>query len=331
NNPLGMGADRWVVTGFRDAFESAGHKADFFTEKDNLRGKLETFRPDIFITNIDIFRLDPKAADHIKAAKTKGLKVLFNAGENFLEHATRFRSLTTEGIADMFYTTYADEVMAGFEALVGRPAILIPLAANSKIHFPVSPDTRYAADISFIGARLKTKEHIFRNVLLPLRKKYRVDIYGPGWTTKDKILRALSGFGRRTKLFGLADWANQKRISVPLELERVIYSSSKICLNIHEYYPEGHSKNLSNEREFKIPACGGFQISDAVLGLERFFIPDKEIVISRDASELISKIEYYVSHDAEREAVRKAGIERAVRFHTYDARVVQIMDIYKTL
>lgn len=331
NNPLGLGADRWVVTGYHDAFESAGHTVQIFTEKTNLEQQLASFRPDVFITNIDVFRIDPGAGKHLLEARKKGLKVFFNVGEDFRDYAEKLKKLKHDGLVDVFYTTYVPEVMDGFEETIGVPAVLIPLAANSRIHFPVPPDSRYAADLSFIGARLKTKEHLFRKVLLPLQKRYHVAIYGPGWTMKDKFLRAMSGIGRKTKFFGLADWANRNRLSVPLETERVIYSSSKICLNIHEYYPTGLCKNLSNEREFKIPACGGFQISDAVLGFERFFVPDKEIVIGKDASDLTQKIEYYLSHDTERETIRRAGIERAAQSHTYDARVSQVMDIYRNL
>jgi hypothetical protein len=328
NNPFGMGADRWVTSGYKDAFEDLGHIVRYYTEKDNLHSVVEEFHPDIFVTNIEVLRMESGAEEYMKQMRKAGCYIFFNAGEDYMLREDIFKRFIKEGVVDTYYAIYAPESMGNFEEEIGFPLLYLPLAANKKLHFPSAPDPRFAADISFVGARLATKEHLFKSVLLPLTKKYNVAIYGAGWTMKDKILRLMSGFGRRFKVFPVADWANKRRVSISLEDERLVYASSKICVNFHEYNEDGTCKNLSNEREFKVPACGGFEISDAIIGIEHYFVPDKEIVLARTPEEWHSKIAYYMSHDREREAIRSAGYERVKREHYYSHRVDTMLKAY---
>lgn len=330
NNPLGLGADRWVVGGYRAAFEDLGHAVKYYTEKDNLQLIAATFHPDIFIVNSDIFRQESHGEELLKQMRQDKCFILLSVGEDYIKQSDALKKLLREKVIDIFYTIYASEVMGGFEASIGAPCLFLPLAANKKLHFPSAPDPRFQADISFVGANLSTKQHLFKGVLLPLAKKYTVAIYGSGWTMQDKVLRLMSGLGRKFKVFPLSDWANKRRISISLEDERLVYASSKICVNFHEYNEDGTCKNLSNEREFKVPACGGFEMSDYVRGIERFFVPDKEIVIARTNEEWHSKVDYFMSHISEREAIRKAGHERVEKEHYYHHRAHAVLEAYRT-
>src|SRR5207248_8747832 len=60
---------------------------------------------------------------------------------------------------------------------------------------------------------------------------------------------------------------------------RLYYSSAKICLNFHEREPDGSQPHyIVNQRTFKIPACGGFQMCDEVPAIRKYF-SDSEIVL----------------------------------------------------
>lgn len=325
----GLGADRWIVQGYKDAFLSLGH--EFFTtesERYAINKRLKEVQPDIFIAPAgDLARKRRQVLEILGDPCVRGTKTFFFVDTYFNDYLGFIHELESRRLPDFYFGYYAAEIMLGFEKVVGRPYNIIPLAANHKLHFPVKPDPRYGTDISFIGNRLPTKEAVFKKLLFPLLKKYRVRIYGPGWTIKDKALRAISGLGRKSRIFGLADWANRKRITVSPEDERKVYSSSKICLNIHEYYHDGRCKNFSNEREFKIPACGGFQISDSVIGIERFFIPGEEIVIAENAEDWFRKIDFYMRNSEARKQVQESGTRRALRDHTYTHRARMILKL----
>ena len=87
-----------------------------------------------------------------------------------------------------------------------------------------------------------------------------------------------------------------------------------------------------NERTFKIPACGGFEICDFVPPLRRYF-NEEEMVMADDkrgnwVDDWFRKIEYYLHHEKEKEAIRCKGITRALRDHMYTNRVRDILSMY---
>jgi spore maturation protein CgeB len=55
--------------------------------------------------------------------------------------------------------------------------------------------------------------------------------------------------------------------------------------------------------------------------IEEFFEPDREIVCFSSRDELVDKSRYYLAHPDEREAIRIAGHERALRDHTWQKRL----------
>jgi hypothetical protein len=74
-----------------------------------------------------------------------------------------------------------------------------------------------------------------------------------------------------------------------------------------------------SDRVFETTGRGGFIIHPYIKGIEDVFEIDKEIVAYEfeNFAELRRKINYYLSHDDEREAIRRAGHERTKRDHTY--------------
>lgn len=97
-----------------------------------------------------------------------------------------------------------------------------------------------------------------------------------------------------------------------------IYRNAKICvgdtLNLNFSYPYYFSDRL-----FEQPGRGAFQIFPDIKGVEDMYEDGKEIVLYKhgDLQDLKQKIEYYLEHDTEREAIRQAGFERTKRDHTY--------------
>jgi spore maturation protein CgeB len=73
-------------------------------------------------------------------------------------------------------------------------------------------------------------------------------------------------------------------------------------------------------RDFEVPMSGGFYLVEYMEELEEFFDIGKEIVCYSDPQDLADKIRYYLEHEDQREEIRKAGYERAVRNHTWHKR-----------
>jgi spore maturation protein CgeB len=102
-----------------------------------------------------------------------------------------------------------------------------------------------------------------------------------------------------------------------------MYSRSKInlgfstCGNTHETEERVLQVRL---RDFEVPMSGGFYMVEYMEELEEFFDIGKEIVCYIDKEDLADKIKYYLTHDDERECIRKAGRERCLRDHTWHKR-----------
>ena len=84
----------------------------------------------------------------------------------------------------------------------------------------------------------------------------------------------------------------------------------------------------NSDRLFECPGRGGFQIFPRIPGVETHFTEDKEIVLYdyNDFDQLKAKIDHYLAHDEEREAIRRAGHERTKAENTYHDRWRHILN-----
>src|SRR5256714_9502716 len=73
-------------------------------------------------------------------------------------------------------------------------------------------------------------------------------------------------------------------------------------------------------RDFEVPMSGGFYMVEYMEELQEFYEIGKEIVCYSDREDLAEKIIYYLSHEPEREAIRRAGQQRCLRDHTWQKR-----------
>ena len=107
-----------------------------------------------------------------------------------------------------------------------------------------------------------------------------------------------------------------------------IYASSTISINIHEDYQRKFGGDC-NERTFKIPVSGGFEITDDVACIRKYFIEGKEIIIAKNRNDWFEKIDYYIKNTDKRLPVIEAGRKRVLKEHTYHNRVNQMLAMYK--
>jgi spore maturation protein CgeB len=104
-----------------------------------------------------------------------------------------------------------------------------------------------------------------------------------------------------------------------------IFRTSKINLNFSKcggYYWLRQIKG----RVFQICLAGGFLLTEHAPGIEKYFELDKEIVCFDTAREMVDKVRYYLNHEAERQAIARAGWERATREYTSCHMVAKVFD-----
>lgn len=82
----------------------------------------------------------------------------------------------------------------------------------------------------------------------------------------------------------------------------------------------GNSTEQIKGRNFEVPGTGGFLLTQHAAHLEKYYEPGKEIVSFHSTEEMIEKVRYYLTHDAERTAIAEAGYQRTLSNHTYQQR-----------
>lgn len=87
------------------------------------------------------------------------------------------------------------------------------------------------------------------------------------------------------------------------------------------------SDNYWSNRVYEITGRGGFLLHPKVKGLEKEFEYYKEIVPYAwgNLDQLKEIIDFYLTHDDEREKIRMAGFERTKRQYTYSLRVKELL------
>jgi glycosyltransferase involved in cell wall biosynthesis len=94
------------------------------------------------------------------------------------------------------------------------------------------------------------------------------------------------------------------------------------------------NRNLSvdiNFRTFETLGCKTLLLTNYTPGLENLFEINKNIVIYEDQKDLINKIKYFLENKEHREHLTQKGYEHVVKYHTYDTRATELVDIIKNI
>lgn len=82
-------------------------------------------------------------------------------------------------------------------------------------------------------------------------------------------------------------------------------------------------------RCFDIMGCGGFLLTNYQADFDVFFIAGEDYVFYENCEDLLSKAEYYLSHDKERKEIAQNGHRKVLESHTYINRLTTIESIIK--
>ena len=102
-----------------------------------------------------------------------------------------------------------------------------------------------------------------------------------------------------------------------------ILNASKMTLNHHgDVLPYAN-----NMRLFESTGIGTLLLTDWKENLLEMFEPGKEVVTYRTPEECVEKIQYYLTHEAERQTIASAGQARTLRDHTYQHRLQEFVGL----
>ena len=154
----------------------------------------------------------------------------------------------------------------------------------------------------YIGIKCSETERI--RLLQSLSEKYNFDLYTLSDTS---ILKQVHNKGPA-----------RSRIDMPK-----IFKCSKINLNIT-------SKTIRSGlplRIFDIIGSGGFLLTNYQTEIPEYFEIGKDLDVFSSEEELLSKVEYYLTHEEERKEIASNGYNKVRKFHTYEDRIKDMMQI----
>jgi hypothetical protein len=231
------------------------------------------------------------------------------------------------------------EALPKYRRAGARP-IFWPMAANPTYYRPLDVPLRY--DASFAGQRYADRGSL---VLALLEGGVSAHAFGQSWRPDaaagtdagaggNAVSRALTLLRRgRSPLRAMRDTLDWQALATghadhlhgPVSDEEYVrlYSESRISLGfaiVGDTHRALRPQRQVRLREFEGPMSGAFYLTGWQEELALHYEVGREIVCYRSAAELVDLARHYLAHDAERERIRRAGHERALRDHTWQRR-----------
>lgn len=195
----------------------------------------------------------------------------------------------------------------------------LPFAVNPDYIRPTFADASYETDICFIGSAFWNRVAIFDEIAAYLSGK-KLKIVGYWWERLNNYTLL------KPNIHGI--WIS------PEETFKH-YSRAKIMINIHRSREDpthnSNSQQIStqsvNPRMFEISACGTLQLTDVREELQEQYTPGYDIATFSSPDELVSNIEYYLTHENERREMAWRGLRKTMNNHTFRNRLSKLLDI----
>lgn len=226
--------------------------------------------------------------------------------------------------------TVEDFRMDDYKKLGANP-IYFQEAANPEVYKPINLAKKY--DVVFIGAAYGDRMDYVNQLI---QNGINIKVFGYGWDAhiQNTSIRSKIKYYRKLLkhyIFGAkkpvksSSIIEKRNIGGTITLDEMVrvYSEAKIAVSFAtcgSTHLEGKRIVQIRLRDFEAPMCGCFYITEYQEELGEFYRIGNEIVCYKDRNELVDKIKYYLAHAEEREKIRKAGYERAIKDHTWERR-----------
>ena len=202
-------------------------------------------------------------------------------------------------------------VIDHYERLGARACHPIYNALDPKTHHPVAPDPKKACDLVFVGNRLPDRERRVEEFFFAAAEQapeFKFALGGEGWSGKP--------------LPANVRWIGH----VGTNDHNVVNCSARMVLNLNResMVRVGYSPPT---RVFEAAGAGACVITDYWEGIAAFFEPGCEILVARDAGEIVDLLRTVDAKLAREmgDAMRR----RALMEHTYTLRALQVREILR--
>lgn len=292
-------------------FDSVGSYKEYGRDASDRRllELVGTTRPDLFFSVLFTDELNPQVVREI-SEQTDTLTLNW-----FCDDHWRFETFSRHWAPNYnWVVTTAKSAVQKYERVGYECAIKSQWACNHFLYRKLDVPLRY--DVSFVG-----QPHGDRRVLIEALRDSGVEVhtFGLGWgagrVSQDEMIRIF----------------NQSRINLNLSNASTLEAEagpstwfSRLLRGTASARKKMGYVQQIKARNFEVPGCGGFLLTEYAEDLESYYELGKEVVCFDGVRDLADKIAYYLKHEDERAAIARAGYERTMRDHTYTHRFAEI-------
>ena len=307
--------------------EENGVPDDLDILQENLLAFAEKEKPDIVFFVLFEYEIKPETL----AILTKRCTTL----NWFCDDYWRFDSFTRHFAPKFSYSVTVDKYSLGrFKKIGYKNVIFSQWGAFDYADNVDLRETKFKYDISFVGGRNPAREWIVSELR---NSGYKVECFGAWWengrVSYDQMKEIFLSSKINLNLSNSVPWDLRfflynvrKMISSLLSLK---FTKARKSLGAIKFVVTGDKRAESiKARNFEIPGCGGFQLTNYALALEDYYDIGKEVAVFANLDDLKLQIEYYLANEEQRNRIRDAGYMRT-REYTYEKRLEQVFDEIK--
>ncbi len=263
--------------------------------------------PDFFL----VFNGEFLMPGTLQVIREKNIPVfIFHADNPFPEYSNYRPETLSCALESDCYFIWSKKLQKRLQDYGVQRVEYLPFAWDSLV-FPYAPDISSPKyDVVFIGGWDTFREQWLEEIA----QHFNVRIWGPTyWMHRTKS---------RSKLRSI--WEDTK---IGVEAATIL-RNSYISLNIlrKQNLPDG-----TNMRTFEVPGCGGFSLSTRTIGSQEIFPEPQMGAYFESIDEVLNKIDYFLSHETERNAITQAAHRITEEGHQYTHRAQQILSVYREL
>lgn len=304
-------------TNFRSSFEGMGHEVTAFdfmarAKRDGKRrmradllARAAEVKPDLAFFCLFTDQLDARTVEGVR--REGGCPTV----NWFADDHWRFEDFTRHIAPAFDLAVTTDESSLPKYAAHGIDRVkLSQWACNRYAYSKVTDGIEH--DVTFVGQPHGTRPAIIERLRAA---GHEVECWGHGWPAgrleHEEMVHVFSSSRINLNLSNSSTPPDTPRVRVGRMLGRG---------------PRGPRRAQIKGRDFEVPGCGGFLLTERVPHLERYFELGKEIATYDGEDDLVEQLAYWLSDEEQRAAVAEAGYRRVIAEHTYDHRFSEIFE-----
>ena len=295
--------------GARDFYEFPGIAIDLYADWDAVRSRAAHEVREADVAIVTSYCPDAIAATNLISSEARGLRVFYDLDTPVtlaqLRRNASVPYIGPEGLSgfDLVLSFTGGATLDALQALLGARRVA-PLYGHvdPDVHAPAPPQAHYRAALSYLGTYAADRQRTLESTFVePARRRLEQ--------------RFLIGGAQYPADFPWSENIYFVRHLPPSE-HAAFFSSSRLTLNVtrasmaeNGWCPSG--------RLFEAAACGTAVLSDPWPGLEDFFTPGSEILLTSGSDETLAAMDI---DDAEIARIARAARERVFEQHTSERR-----------